>query len=505
LILRYTVGYHSNDTAYASLIQELADTSACRVAIIQGGGAIAIYVEGSEDEIKEFFGFVGRALPLCLYVAGSHAEEVESFPAHAGRIDTVAKTMAMRPEFMSSLIDETNQNYLDPFWIDESAKSVSFDGKEFVGGGDEFKSTLAKAAKEIASGKSVSINGVIYSISPDSSKSVQSALCINLNIIATALKLSNTAIFTISAMQRPIATIGVVDESETAYFVKVALPSEPFMLCLAKLLNDNGASALYIQSGGKADIAIATSGFESGEPKIEVLVQNNEKLILSAEAFDETLLPITTDAFAANFSHTGKSSFVALKPAVMAKEILHIDGFVKSFVAEITALDENGPKLMQNFKNKFPKLYDSLDKTPVSADFAGFLDGCAAILGVTAQGSSLAALVLLAHKNKAPAGVKIDFILEATGGKPTLNLVKSLRTLLSYKLADVEDETLAFSVFESLADFVTVLCDEARKGFDAKELVLCGGLFFAEALTTRVVSKVRNLHVSSAYIPQIFD
>jgi len=501
LILRYTIGYHSNDTAYASLIQELADASPCRTAIVQGGGAIAIYIDGKEDDIRSFFTMLGSSLPLCLYVAGSHAEEVSGFPAHAGRIEDVKKTMAMRPGFMSSIIDENDKNYLNPFSQDDRPKSIAIGETSYDAASAEFKNELQRIANDATNGKRIRMQDKVYAITPDGSKSVQAMLCINLNLIAPTLKLSNTAVFAMSAMQRPLVTVAVVDESEEAYYVKLGLPSEPLTLCLAKLLNDNGISALYEQSGTDADISLQTNGFDPKAQKLEVLVQNNEKLILSNELFDETLLPISTDAFAANFTHVGKSTFLAVKPGGVAREILHISGFANSFISDIEALDENGPKLLQNFQKKFPDLYSKLNNLSAMPDFEGFLSACASILGV----KDFAELVLLSHKNKAPSGVKIDFTLEAIDGKPTLNLVKSLRTLLSYKLADVDNATLAYSVFESLSDFVTILCDEAKKGFEAKELVLCGGLFFAESLTSKVVSKARNLRVASAYIPQIFE
>ncbi len=503
MILKYIIEYISNDNSYATLIKELAHEGGYKVSIVRANGAIIIYIDEEEDEIKAFFTTLGERLPLSVYVGQSRVEEAASFPEFAGEFQKTKLWSMCFPSQLIKVVDENSADYLNPFV--ESSK-VWIDDVCFESSTDSFKAALGAIATKIADGYEVSFeneNGK-FSLCKNapSAPLCESIMCIDLNKIAVQYKVPNVALFALSSMERPFVTVTTSDNGGVSKFVRLTLASDLLLLSLAKILGDKGFDRLYFTDGINSDSSLRYTAIAHSSATLEVLIHKDRKLFLSDETYDSTILPIEEDSLVAYFGDMANGSFLAIRPTVHSKELLTIKSFEKCATEEVAALDENGSRLLENFEKKFAGILGKCDELSNGYDFEKFINLCAVVLGCQSDEGRLAYLVALAAKNQAPAGVKIDFILE-TEGAPTLNLVKSFRTLLSYKLADVEDTILAYSIFESFADFISILSDEARKGFDAKELVLCGGMFYSQILSDRVFTKARNIRVSSAYIPQI--
>jgi hypothetical protein len=510
VILKQIIEYASNDNSYAGLIQDIVNEGHFKANIVKADGAIIVYIDEGEDEIKAFFAALGERLPLSVYMGQSRVEEAPSFPPHTENIGTYKKWAACDPKVLMKIVDENSSEYLNPFVLtDMRAQSVNINGKEYTQNSESLREDIKKVAALIVSGQDVSFENenakFALGMNKGSSSTIESLFCIDLNKVAVKYKIPNVALFALSSMERPFVTVGVLDENEQNRFIRLTLASDPLLLSIAKLVGDAGVSELCLKSHEVANKnVIKYSGVALPFLAPEVLIQKDRKLFLTKEQFDPNILPIYQDTLVAHFSDIANSSFMAIRPTVHSKELLRIVSFDGPISKSIEALDENGHRLIENFESRFPKVIAKCDTNIGKYDFEKFVKASAIVLGWDERESALAHLIDLAHKNMAPAGVKIDFILE-TDGAPTLNLIKSFRTLLSYKLADVEDAVLAFSIFESFADFIAILSEEARKGFDAKEIVLCGGMFYSQALSDRVYTKARNIRVSSAYIPQIFE
>lgn len=504
MILKYIIEYLSNDNAYASIIKQLADKSGYKINIVRANGGIIIYIDEDEEEIKEFFNTLGTSLPLSIHVGQSRVEEATSFPSHILEFASTKPPLMSLVKELMEMVDEKSKNYLNPFALAKGRVIVS--ENEFTNVDDEFKNMLSILANRILNGEQISFENenskfsLCKNCTPDSSKNI---LCIDLNRVAPEYKASNIALFALSSMERPFVTILNTTDDNTGEYIRLALASDPFLLCLAKLVGDLKIDKLYITKESSRYAEVVYNGFVGKDCNPEVLIQKDRKLFLSNEKFDSTILPIENDSLVAFFGEGQDSVFLAVRPGVMTKELLEIKTFKNCISDEIGSLDENGTKLISNFETRFPGILAKCDKIICEFNFEKFIKACSIVLGYIDECSNLEYLIRLASKNRAQTGVKIDFVLETENQKPTLNLIKSFRTLLSYKIAGVEDSILAYSIFESFADFVSILSDEARKGFDAKELVLCGGIFYSHIVSDRVYTKARNIRVASAYIPQI--
>ena len=82
-------------------------------------------------------------------------------------------------------------------------------------------------------------------------------------------------------------------------------------------------------------------------------------------------------------------------------------------------------------------------------------------------------------------GLIVDFILEEENGTFYFDWIKTIQSVLSYKIAGVENHMIAFSIFESLGNR---LKEESAKIMDKlklKNIAICGNFFSNPVLTGR--------------------
>ncbi|MCD8541337.1 MAG: hypothetical protein LRY22_01420 [Aliarcobacter cryaerophilus] len=91
--------------------------------------------------------------------------------------------------------------------------------------------------------------------------------------------------------------------------------------------------------------------------------------------------------------------------------------------------------------------------------------------------------------------IKID-------NKNYLDYRKTIQSIMSYKMADVENETLSFSFYEFLAEFIIDYLREIARKTNAKDIVLCGDIFSNRQVFHKVykeLSKKYNLILPTEY------
>lgn len=147
----------------------------------------------------------------------------------------------------------------------------------------------------------------------------------------------------------------------------------------------------------------------------------------------------------------------------------------------IEAIDENGPRLLANFRRAFPADAGQLggfDAEVGNAETAapGWLfAACSLALGLE-QRDVLAAMSATIE----PVGLD-TFVIEAGEGY-LLDGRRLLRSLMSYRIGGVAKHVLARSVFESLGAFAAGAILRLRREWRADAVVLAGDLFEHNAM-----------------------
>jgi hypothetical protein len=161
----------------------------------------------------------------------------------------------------------------------------------------------------------------------------------------------------------------------------------------------------------------------------------------------------------------------------------------------IASIDENGPRLVANYRQAFRSLYDGLASFDPDEE-AIETEALAWLLGATGMILGLDELDLAKALLPATDSVKVDTVVIERDGRYLLDGRRLLRSAMSYRIAGVPRDTLARSVFESLGDFAADAVQRLLKDWKAEAIVCAGDLFAANnILRVRTRSAMIPLHL----------
>jgi hypothetical protein len=181
------------------------------------------------------------------------------------------------------------------------------------------------------------------------------------------------------------------------------------------------------------------------------------------------------------FSYAEPDSFVgALDPGgriTRLIEFLPLPVRGADLLNAMASIDESGPRLVANYKERFPNLYGGIERfyaDEASADteaLAWLLAAASLSIGLESADLRRALLPTL-------EGVKVDTVVIEREGRYLLDGRRLLRSLISYWIAGVPKDVLARSIFESLGDFAADAVRRLLKDWKA-DAILCAGDLFA--------------------------
>merc|ERR1711879_451564 len=93
------------------------------------------------------------------------------------------------------------------------------------------------------------------------------------------------------------------------------------------------------------------------------------------------------------------------------------------------------------------------------------------------------------------SGLQIDMNIINIDGKNYLDYRRVIQSTMSYKMADVEDTMLAYSFYESLADFIKDNVSNINAELKASELILCGNVFANSILLSKINKDIKNINI----------
>lgn len=145
-----------------------------------------------------------------------------------------------------------------------------------------------------------------------------------------------------------------------------------------------------------------------------------------------------------------------------------------SILKAIGALDENAARLLLRFRKRFPKVYEA-----VEAIGAGLPDGEERSLFFFLSVCSIALQIEEADVREAasvPSGVQVDYTLFQDGEQWFVDTRTTLRSLWSYRLAEVPTALLLHSLFASLGETLGTFAGRCGELLQTRTLRLSGDL-----------------------------
>jgi len=185
-------------------------------------------------------------------------------------------------------------------------------------------------------------------------------------------------------------------------------------------------------------------------------------------------------AIGANISYSGNISFLA-KNEYGAKEVIKFNDFILADELNKMQNDEIRTKLLKNFGNKYPQILEILQNNPNY----NLYEILSAILELNEH--SFEALSDKSLEFRGNGGLKIDmnFI------EDRFDYSALIGSVMSFKLAGVESNYLAYSIFEAFGDMTISTLNQLKKEFKTQDIIMMGDMFENSVLYSRILSKAQ--------------
>ena len=170
----------------------------------------------------------------------------------------------------------------------------------------------------------------------------------------------------------------------------------------------------------------------------------------------------------------------------------------KEIFEAIATMDENGMRLMDNYKKSFPDLYETIEETVFAVDkdvsMVTRLWAMAALfIGISESADPRRASEMLestAIEFGGKSGPRIDHKVISTDEGYQLDPRLAIRSAISFKLAGVDEYLLSFGFIDSLADFIAEQAENADANIAIASVTLSGSLFENRQLLMRTYNAI---------------
>ncbi|WP_373030099.1 hypothetical protein [Sulfurovum sp.] len=163
----------------------------------------------------------------------------------------------------------------------------------------------------------------------------------------------------------------------------------------------------------------------------------------------------------------------------------------RDMLEAIASMDEGGMRLVNNFKNTFPDLYEKIVQVQFkkhTSDITKIWSMAAVFIDLYAGNDAMKSCEVLeatAIEFGGKSGPRIDYKVISTEEGYQLDIRLAIRSVMSFKLAGLDDYLLSFGFIDSLADFIAQQAEDSDANIGINGVTLSGGLFENRQLLMR--------------------
>lgn len=499
----------------------------CNKANLQGQfvqnskSSFQLEVQGSQKEILEFSDSLQHYIPLSLQWAFKELLILKSFSqAHCIKPKEDSISNFLTPLELQLLGDKESSLFCDLWadWIDFKPTKLTLlnagqrveirDSKALI-------NSLERIATLLKSGERVFVKTIFgkYELllldenNPPNQEELANDFYFMPNSLANVkllFRAENEELQALATLEKPILNLAPkgIFEKFFSNSVQVILPFEPYLVLLSKFLESN--MGLYLLPlSQKRDDGICEFVSQDSQPLTLSVAQNS---LLLPHCFQTYQPNSVANAFRQTIA---EESLQRVNVCYIGREQtlfwVYFDGSFKealdfSFQSNLGAiletlktLNQTTQSLLKNFSEKHPLLIQSLESLPkdsiLSHNLLDLLGMCGVLLGLgEASNLKKSAIILIecAQKFLGKKGPRIDFrLVRNDENKIILDTLQTLRSVMSFKLAEVENELLCFGILDSLAEFFANFSRDMEENYQTKGIVICGELFLNTQFTNQ--------------------
>ncbi len=510
MVLQYKFKYTSNNNTLITILDNILAKKETTYNLHKEGDFIFLHID-DEEKLLKISDELSNELPMSIFLEDYTLEVVPQFS-----ITNYQYTPdSFRKSYCSNCLTKVENNeskfFYNPFvncevcgtTCDVKSIEVSSNKEEFTY--SNYKDFFEKLAFAISLNKKVKINNYVFKKYEKLEKENEKILCTNLDKLSYIVVGSKQKIALLLSLEKPTISFNVNAIYKTnndclINKVDVKAPWNIFYYLFAKELAALNIDFVKFENSEDFDLEINFSDIENNT---KVSVTESKIHFLENRFYDKAL-----DELYNKFEEKSKSQFMVLlrENDLFDKSIINIyasskynvaislyspriDGVIDlvSFkipksvneIFENIKKEENGEKLLENFKVKFEKEYENALNMDISS-----IEGCSlnSILKIPGTILNIDNIYEKAASALLQKGPRLDYkVLDKEKRfNKEFDFIKLVKSGMSFKLAGVDDKTLALGYVESFIYFLSDLIDDVNENFPVDGISLNGDLIADE-------------------------
>jgi len=538
MILAFEFNYVSKNALLENMLESICKDFGISCEIGKNENIINLYIEGDEEKLTNFSDFIGKRLPLSIFFKSTAVNVVEQKGDILNEIPVCSLCVPYTPK---TLLVSKNQplanNEIGKATFDAKGILLKKDGNTIINAieSTSYETLYSEIAKIITNGEEVHINSASgsyvigkidtgfdikdeFTVVPTDFSSVEKMVVIRENEIKALASLEKPTIkFRVNILY------GAKNILPSAR-VKLKLTDELLLQNICEKLYSNGVEFIYrkIADSTTCKYNVEIDGTFTQIPQVEVcVIENGEILILSGNGYSAPEVKENLK----KFKQTAHAQFASIVQEhnlfddrvscfYMSKTnddiLMHLSektgmlDLVKFPVVhdmkeiyETIEASKIGAKLVKNYKEQYPEIYKNAINCKIPDDAPNNIYtiwGIAAVvLGISdniKDGSEK--VIENAEDFGGKKGPRVDYLLvDKKAIKSDFNIMRLIRSAMSFKLAGTDDVTLSFGMMEALAYFLSDTSDSCKENLSSEKTLLCGSMFgvkkFAEITCKNII------------------
>lgn len=532
MILEFSFENRSSSLTYEKLFLEALKEHNLTGNIRRDGFSLKLYVQAQNSEIIELFiSDFTSFLPHSIFLYESNAQIVEEMPSDAYVLPKIQKlSHSFCPKCLREVMDSESANYYNIF------TQCSACGYGLRGNNRSYKQEFEKIAIDIQAGKKIKINtfyGTYFIGIPDEICNTVPFDIVAYDLI-TIQKYANVEEYEINALgsfEKPLIRLKKKIKFTTTYeeveadLLRFKLPDDFILHLLMQELHTRGVDVIFIT---KEKIVIQKELIllrpeEDLEP-IEVVASQKAVAIVCGEKglaefsmHSESVVPQVGSFYSVikehnlsdenivgiNLSKEYKNNILVYGKKYGLVEYLSLNfefDSMEDIFKRIVSADENGVKIVQNYKNSCPQHFEKISRIVFKdKNFNIYkLWGIVAIVLNFAKTDNPREAAKILEDNAlmflGTKGPRIDYKLFSLDKKVYLDPLMTIRTAMSFQLAGVDQLTLCYGVIESFTEFIANELDDIKQNMSTTAVVVTGSLLGNRHLFSKMSREISVNH-----------
>jgi len=452
MAIKQVIEFSSDNEYFTGFLQNIIDQSGISGSVEQDDGKIVLILDDKDGQkLERFSSLADKSLPHSIFLGDikTTQEDIEIKP---NKFSSKTYNIGLCPQCLEVLTDPASEDYLN----------------------DDLRCT--HYSNEIGYYNDTTFFTPHYTegcalLLADTSK---------IDELFIITKEEKEVLFSI---EKPTIKVTILDEELKSIsgknYISIKAPYNVRSTLAALNAKDSEISYLFFQNHHDLDIVKVQQNTTiiRDSKGITSLVDLNEDKVLNR------FLNISKEAgfqssLGANMSVKNNISFL-LSNRVGAEYLLKFQEFKLQTMLENMQQNEIQSKLLANFENKFPQIMDEL-KNNLSYNL---FETICAILEL--NGRSFEILSDKSLEFRGNGGLKIDTFFKAEG----FDYEAFVGSIMSFKLAGVEEHYLAYSIFEAFGDMIISTLNQLKAKHKIENFVMMGDMFENAILYSRILSK----------------